>query len=63
MKLNLLAGALGVSLIFSTPFAEALTTTEIVQLDIFLPPRRPDLIIVFDRTDRLFILALIRSQP
>ena len=32
MKLNLLAGALGVSLIFSTPFAEALTTTEIVQL-------------------------------
>jgi S1-C subfamily serine protease len=32
MKLNLSAGTLGVSLIFSTPFAKALTTTEIVQL-------------------------------
>jgi hypothetical protein len=28
------------------------------QDDIFLSPRHPDLIIVFDRTDRLFILAL-----
>ena len=28
------------------------------EADIFLPPRRPDIIIVFDRTDRLFILAL-----
>ena len=28
------------------------------ETDIFLPPRRPDLVIVFDPTARLFILAL-----
>jgi hypothetical protein len=28
------------------------------EADIFLPPRRADLVIVFDPTDRLFILAL-----
>jgi hypothetical protein len=33
MKLNLLAGALCVSFIFSAPSAKALTITEIVQLE------------------------------
>jgi hypothetical protein len=28
------------------------------EADIFLPPQRPDLVIVFDPTARLFILAL-----